>query len=140
MRITYCPALPEDADVLYGLCKQLIDDYEDTASIEYDKVLAWVKGKIERTIGAYTRVLADGSLAGWYCLDKDSGELDDFYILPAFRGKGIGTRVLETCIAESEKPVWLYVFRKNVRAIALYRRMGFTIREEVGTTRYIMER
>lgn len=140
MEITYCPALPEDAPGIYGFSKQLIDDYEDVSSIDYEKVLAWVNRKIENNIGTYTRVLADGSLAGWFCLDKDTGELDDFYILPEFWGKGVGTQVLRRCIGLSQKPVWLYVFRKNVRAIALYQRMGFTIREEAGTTRYIMTR
>lgn len=140
MEITYCPALPEDAPGIYGFSKQLIDDYEDVSSIDYEKVLAWVNRKIENNIGTYTRVFADGSLAGWFCLDKDTGELDDFYILPEFRGKGVGTQVLHRCIGLSQKPVWLYVFRKNIRAIALYQRMGFTIREKVGTTRYIMTR
>lgn len=140
MVLTYAPAVSGDIEPIFSLCKQLIDDYEDTASIDYEKVLGWVRRKIEGSISSYTRVMADGEIAGWYCLDPETGELDDFYILEGFRGKGIGTAVLQKCIAECPKSLWLYVFTKNVRAISLYRRMGFAIREEVGNTRYIMKR
>lgn len=140
MQITYSPALSEDKDAVFTLCKQLIDDYEDTAAIDYEKVIGWIKRKLEKNITSYTRVMVEGKLAGWYSLDKETGELDDLYILPQFQGMGLGSAVINKCIAESEKPLWLYVFKKNTRAIGLYRRMGFAIREEVGKTRYIMER
>lgn len=140
MEITYTPALPEDRDPVFLLCKQLIDNYEDVSSIDYEKVIGWVKRKLEKNIASYTRVMAGGKLAGWYCLDRETGELDDLYILPEHREMGLGAAVIKKCIAECEKPLWLYVFKKNVRAISLYRRMGFVIREEVGKTRYIMGR
>ena len=48
MNITYAPIKKEDIDTIYAFCKKLIDDYEDLDSIDYDKVLAWVKRKIEK--------------------------------------------------------------------------------------------
>ena len=134
------PAETEDIRMIFSLSKALIDQYEDVDSIDYEKVIGWVKRKLEKNIASYTRVMAGGKLAGWYCLDREPGELDDLYILPEHREMGLGTAVIKKCIAECEKPLWLYVFKKNVRAISLYRRMGFVIREEVGKTRYIMGR
>lgn len=140
MVLTYMPALPEDAEQVFRLCRQLIDDYENLAAIDYEKVLGWVGRKIRGNIASYTRVMAEGQIVGWYCLDKSTGELDDLYILEDFRGKGVGTKIIQKCIDECPMPIWLYVFTKNTRAVALYERMGFTIREKVGATRCIMKR
>ena len=140
MELSFSPATEADVEILFSLCKKLIDDYEDLASIDYEIVLAWVKRKITKNIGSYTRVLWANQVVGYFCLDKDSGELDDLYILPEFQGRGIGSAVVQHCIQESEKPLWLYVFKKNTRAIALYARMGFTVQEEVSQTRCIMRK
>lgn len=56
-----------------------------------------------------------------------------------YRGKGIGTVVLQKCCRESTVPVVLYVFKKNRRAVSLYRKLGFEIIAEAGGTRYIMK-
>ena len=60
--------------------------------------------------------------------------LGGIQILPQFRGKGIGTAVLQELIAEAEttqKPIRLEVFHTNTRAAELYSRLGF---EEIGQT------
>ena len=66
-------------------------------------------------------------------------ELDDFYIFEAHRNKGIGSRVLSDLI-QIDQPIYLYVFVKNVKAIQLYEKFEFKIREYVHQTRCIMER
>ena len=141
-RLTYEQATQADAERIFSMSKALIDQYEDIASIDYDKVLQWVRRKIEAQIGEYQRVMMDGSLAGYvhFHPDGERMELDDLYILPEYRGQGIGTAVVEKCCAETEKPVYLYVFRRNEGAVRLYRRLGFEIVQEVGSSRYIMQR
>ena len=67
-------------------------------------------------------------------------ELDNFYVLPGYRSRGIGTAALERCFRETDRPVFLYCFTRNTRAMALYSRMGFRVTENVGTTRCIMQR
>ena len=142
MELTYEPARPEDIDAVFAFCKELIDAYEDVARIDYDEVLSWVRRKLAKRIGDYTRVLADGQLAGYYSFapSGEKMELDDLYVLPAFRGRGIGTAVVERCCAQTGLPVFLYVFRRNARAVALYERLGFRVVEEVEETRLIMQR
>ena len=142
MVLTYVPAEHSDAGTIFSLSKALIDAYEDTAAIDYEKVLAWVRRKIETNIGTYTCILCDGQKAGYFRLCPAGGmtELDDLYILPEFRNKGIGTAVLRKCLGEAVLPVMLYVFTKNTGAMALYSRLGFRIQEYVGGTRCIMVR
>jgi len=143
MILQYVAAEPADIEIIFSQLKQLIDAYEDLQSIHYKKVLDWCRGQIEKHIDRYTCILADGEKAGWYCFSpSDDGrmELDNFYVLPEYRNRGIGTAALNRCFAMTEKPIFMYVFTKNVRAMALYERTGFRVTEQVGTTRCIMQR
>lgn len=140
MSLTYAPALPEDVETLFQLNKQLIDTYEDLSTIDYPKVLQWVRRNLQQNLPSFRRVLYDGTLAGFYCLTKEEEktELDSLFVLPSYQNKGIGTAILQKCQAENA-PLFLYVFKRNTRALTLYKRLGFQITQEVGKTRYIME-
>ena len=139
--LSYGSVSAQDADVIFRLSRELIDRYENVREIQYDKVLAWVRRKIEQNLAEYSRIIADGITVGYYRLHPAEGktELDDFYVLPEYRGRGIGTQVLQTCIAQTQSPIFLYVFTENTDAIRLYERMGFRITKSAGSTRYIME-
>lgn len=137
MNLSFHAADTEDIPVIVSQAKALIDTYEDVSAIDYDKVMDWMKRKIAAQIADYTVVRLGEETCAYYRLSKD-GELDDLYVLPQFRGQGIGSAILEKCIGESETPLWLYVFTKNRRAMALYERFGFRVRETVSETRVIM--
>ena len=138
--ISFNQADQTDVEAIFSFCKDLIDCYEDCAMIEYDSVLTWIKNKIRDNIHAYICIYFKGVKVGYYHLisHENATELDDFFIYPEFRSKGIGTYVLEKCMRESKCPIFLYVFRQNIGAIRLYERMGFRLSEAVGSTRLIM--
>ncbi|MBR5020938.1 MAG: GNAT family N-acetyltransferase [Oscillospiraceae bacterium] len=140
MELTYSPVYPSDAGAIFGLCKALIDQYEDISSIDHDRVLTWVRRKIEENISEYRRIMADGVHAGYFhfCPAEDGWELDDLYVFPAFRNRGIGTAVIRDCCLQG--PVMLYVFTKNTGALALYRRLGFREVGTAGKTRLILRK
>lgn len=140
MQLTYEWARPEDAPVVFGFAKELIETYETDPKLDLDMALAWTKRKIEKRIGEYTRVLRDGQTVAYYRIvpDGDRMELDDLYVLPAWRNRGIGTTILRRCLALG-KPIYFYVFTGNVRAVALYEREGFRKAEDVSPSRMIME-
>ena len=141
MELTYSPARPEDALVIFGFAREMIETYETDPDLDLAMALDWTRRKIEKRIGEYTRVLADGEVAAFFRFvpDGDRMELDDLYVLPAFRNKGIGTAILRRCVAQG-RPIFFYVFTKNSRAIALYEREGFRKAEEVSPSRIIMAR
>ena len=146
MHLTYETARSEDSPVIYAFAEELIKAYETDPDLDLDMALNWTRRKIEKKIDEYTRVLADGALAGFFRFVPDEErtdgpwmELDDLYVLPAFRNQGVGTAVLRRCLSQG-KPVCFYVFTGNARAVALYEREGFRKIEDVSPTRMIMAR
>ena len=139
MELCFVSAEEADIPVIFAQQKNLIDTYEDVEAIEYDKVLAWCRRKIESSISEYRCVIVGGRRCAWFRL-CDDGELDDLYVLPEFQNHGIGSAILTECVEKSNKTIYLYVFSRNIRAIRLYERFGFTQREFVEKTRLIMER
>lgn len=143
MNLEYKQAQAEDIERLYELNKTLIDRYEDIQSIEYDKVLKWVRRKIESCIAEYTCVYVNNEKAGYYHFFKnDDGlfELDDLYIFSDYQRMGIGTEIINKCCMEANSPVYLYVFIKNQGAVALYERLGFKIVQTIEDSRYLMQK
>jgi ribosomal protein S18 acetylase RimI-like enzyme len=141
MILTYQPATPADIEPLFQWNRWLISTYETNESLDLDRVLRWVRRKLESSINSYTVILADGVKAGYYRFDRDEDgtyELDDLYLSPDYQGRGIGTEVIRSCLASVHEPVRLYVFIRNTRALSLYRRLGFEVAETVGDSRYIM--
>ncbi|MBS7635632.1 GNAT family N-acetyltransferase [Candidatus Bathyarchaeota archaeon] len=60
------------------------------------------------------------------------GTINDVYVLPEFRRKGIGKRMVAECLekikARDVKNVWLSVLVENKVAIRLYEKLNFKIR------------
>ena len=140
--LTYIRAEASDIETLFQLNKDLIDRYENISQIDYSKVLSWVLNKLKTHISEYTCIFCNDQKVGYYhfhSVDKKM-ELDDLYIFPPYQSKGIGSEVIRKCIAETDLPIFLYVFIKNVKAVSLYKRLGFRVIKTVGESRYIMER
>lgn len=59
----------------------------------------------------------------------DSMELERIYVLASFQGQGIGTEILTHVMGlareDKKRVLWLGVWERNPKAIALYQRMGF---------------
>ena len=140
--LSYGSADVTDISVIFSLCKALIDQYEDIASIDYEKVLGWVRNKIESNISKYICVYCEKDKVAYYCLNSqsDGWELDDLYVVAPYRGRGIGSQILSRCIEQTQGNLYLYVFKENLDAIRLYEKFGFTVKQSVGATRLIMHR
>ncbi len=84
----------------------------------------------------YLIVAIDGQPAGRLYVDRNEGEIRvvDIALLPEYRGRGIGTYLLESLLVEAQtagKPVRLHVEPFN-RALHLYERLGFRKIGEAG--------
>ncbi len=88
-------------------------------------------------------ILRDGLPIGWVIVDKSRPELHgvDIALLVDARQQGIGTRVIQALQEEAaaeDRPMGITVQRGNVRALALYRRLGFRAIRDTGA-HFVME-
>ena len=92
---------------------------------------------------AFDVVLSGGRSVGRLCVARWPEEIRivDIALLPGHRGLGIGTRLLDILVSESEasgKPLSIHVERFNP-ALRLYERLGFRAVEDKGVY-LLMER
>lgn len=129
-----------DSKVIFTLSEDLIDKYEDLEKINYSKVINWVKENIQANIKNYVKIIYMDKTIGYYKISfvENKYELDDFYIIEKYRNMGIGSFALKNIFKNTDKPIFLYVFTKNIGAINLYKKFGFEITEKVCETRIIM--
>jgi GNAT superfamily N-acetyltransferase len=149
---TLRPARPEDREHLLAVYASTRADELAPVPWTEEQKSAFVKMQFdaqdahyrEHYEGAtYEVIEVDGVPAGRLYLHRKPKEirLVDIALLPAFRGKGIGTRLLAEIIAEAKGrgvPVTIHVEMFNP-ARRLYERLGFTPVEEHGV-HVLMER
>lgn len=87
----------------------------------------------------WMRLLRVDGVAAGYCswsLGEDPQEmkLEQLYLLPEYKGRGYGGRMLrhveDACRAAGRPRLYLTVNKANTDSIAIYRKAGFTVREE----------
>lgn len=146
------PARAEDDDAIAALCAKLYQ--EDPASDpvhpeQHARTLAALRAEPVR--GRALALELDGAVEGYallisYWSNELGGEvctLDELYVSAAARGQGHASRLVEA-LASGEGP-WpgrpvaleLEVSQKNVRARALYERLGFASRRNATMRRKI---
>lgn len=89
----------------------------------------------------FVRLLVDGRFVGFGSFgplpDPGVFKLHKCYLLPEFHGRGLGASLLQFCENEARRSgaekMILAVNRQNVKAIAAYRRNGFSVAESVVT-------
>lgn len=77
-------------------------------------------------------IMSNDDVVGWYQLaeDKHSIEIEQLFIDPNFTGQGLGTDIIKSLIdlcAKTSKKLHLDVLKNNLKAIALYERLGFVV-------------
>jgi GNAT superfamily N-acetyltransferase len=144
MELALRPATEADGRLLFEI--YAATRQEELALTAWDEVekTAFLAAQFAAQSEAYSHypgatfsvVLVDGAEAGRLYAARWPGEIRimDIALLPEFRGKGIGGRLLEDLIAESRSsgiPLTIHVERNN-RARYLYFRLGFTLAEDKG--------
>jgi ribosomal protein S18 acetylase RimI-like enzyme len=147
------PALPQDGPFVYQLVWQVM--YEQLQADTWDPRIRehLLDLQVRTKCGAYATVhpqadhaiiMLDDQPVGRMLIDR-AGEfyhLVDISVLPKYRSKGIGTRLLLALCMEADmmgKNVRLYVSVSNPRAADLYKRLGFRVLDDLQTD-MLMER
>ena len=129
-----------DIDRLIKYKKKTIYEYAPKLSIEeVNKIENYVSKKVPELLEYYSNIVVDNNIVGCLLIySKDDGMLlDEIYIEENYRNKGIGTDIIKN-ILEKNNIIYLYVYKDNIRAFNLYKRLGFNIIEET-ESRYYMK-
>ncbi len=137
MSVELGPATREDLPQLVALLGVLFSQEAELVPDDTKQTRALEKILSDESVGRVHvareggRVVAMASLV--YGISTAEGGLaasfEDMVVLPGYRGKGIGTALLEHVVAEARRQgvlrLMLLTDRQNKRAQALYRKLGF---------------
>ena len=119
--------------------KRTIYEYaEKLSDEEINKINNYVENNIPKIIDNYYNIIVDEKIVGCLLLtNKDDGKLlDEIYLEEQYRNQGIGTDIIKN-ILKQNNIVYLWVYKKNTKAIKLYKKLGFNIIEETDTRYYM---
>jgi GNAT superfamily N-acetyltransferase len=115
---------PAVASVYLRSRKELVPCAPLAHSVE--QVREWIRGQLIPA-GRTTVALVGGQVVGLLAVSSgaDYSWIDQLYLLPAWIGHGIGTKLLNLARAELPPPIRLYTFQVNERARRFYESRGF---------------
>lgn len=130
----------KDIDILIKYKLSSILEYaSDLSNKELDEINTYVKDNVPNQINNYKLINIDGNIVGCIFVEnKDNGVIiDELYIEEKYRNNGIGTDLINNVISNNNI-VYLWVYKLNVKAIRLYKRLGIKIIKET-EDRYCMK-
>ena len=117
-----------------------IFDYAENLSLEeINQINDYVKSNVTKELNNYKVICIDDKKVGVLLItNKDDGVLlDEIYLEERYRNKGIGTSIIKE-ILSNYNIVYLWVYKLNIKALSLYKKLGFKIINET-KTRYYMK-
>ena len=142
--VSLIPATPADLPVLLEYMKGLrADDPMPAATLASDADSAAVMGQLlaDESLGHVWLIRAAETVVGYavltYVLSLELGGqcgfVDEFYVAPQARGRGVGRRAMQLVNEEAQRlglrALLLEVSPENERACGLYRSAGFVERK-----------
>lgn len=119
---------------------ELIRAYHEFDHFDFDEADSRVAVEqllADETLGRIWFIVENGALVGYLCicfgyslefLGRDSF-IDEFFLIESARGRGLGTRALQSAVHEIRalgiRALHLEVERENENAQKLYRKLGF---------------
>ena len=129
-----------DIEKLIDYKKKTIFEYaKDLLENEINKINDYVENEVPKLLNNYSNIVVGNKVVGCLLLTyKDDGILlDEIYLEEEYRNKGIGTNIIKEVISNNDI-IYLWVYKENIQAISLYKKLGFNVIEET-KSRYYMK-
>ena len=152
MKVALVSVAAHDYDAYFALMREYMRELDayDPSGAESDADFA---RRRERTLDDMDDrellwIIADGERAGllmvrsdprWVNPDETVASISEFYVLPVFRRRGVGTAAVEALLAEHRgrgtAEMQADILRDNAPARAFWARMGFEVQTVLTTRR-----
>ena len=142
MKYNLIDATENDVDVLIKYKLANILDYAKKLSTEeISKIKTYVNSHIPKQLDNYRMITYDNRIIGCILVEKKDASvlLDEIHIEENYRNKGLGTKLIKDVILNNDI-IYLWVYKENVSAISLYKKLGFNTIEETETRLYMVNR
>ena len=130
----------KDISLLETWKLQTVLDYDGKLSIKKKKKISnYVHNEVLEYLHFFELIEVSSSIVGCVLVRpyQDGYLLDEIYLEKEYRNLGIGSSILKDKTMQFS-PLYLWVYKDNQKAISLYKRIGFLVKEETAT-RYFME-
>lgn len=134
-------ATAKDIDRIKDYKLQTITEYATNLSkSEKIKINNYITSSVNEWIYKYQNIIVNEKIIGSILIRniKNGILLDEIFIEDKYRNKGIGTKVISNIILKYQKNIFLWVYKDNIKAFNLYKKLGFKIDSET-KTRYYMK-
>lgn len=128
-----------DIDKLIEYKKNTIYEYaKELDDTEINRINNYVENNVPKLINNYSNIVIDNKVVGCLLItSKDDGILlDEIFIEEDYRNNGIGTNIIKNILSNNDI-VYLWVYKDNIKAINLYKRLGFKVINETDTRDYM---
>ena len=104
------------------------------------KIDNYICKSVPTLIKEYKNIIYNKKIIGSILIRKidDGLLLDEIFIEKEYRNKGIGSSIIKNYVLDNDYNLYLWVYKDNIKAFNLYKKLGFKIKEETDS-RYYME-
>ena len=125
-------AIPNDFEFIKQAKIHNIFAYAKEMSVEEkEDIISYVGRYVNKYFNDYQIIEKDGVICGVVLvIDYEDGfVIDELYLTENYRNLGIGTDIISNLTKQYDK-LYLWVYKKNLRAFKLYEKLNFKIIDE----------
>ena len=126
--------------IKYYKLKTIVEYAKSLSEEEMTKIDNYIYESVPTLIKEYKNIIYNKKIIGSILIRKidDGLLLDEIFIEKEYRNKGFGSSIIKNYVLDSDDNIYLWVYKDNIKAFNLYRKLGFKIKEETDS-RYYME-
>ena len=126
--------------IKYYKLKTIVEYAKSLSEEEMTKIDNYICESVSAFIKEYRNIIYNKKIIGSILVRKIDGGLllDEIFIDKEYRNKGIGSLIIKNYVLDNDYNIYLWVYKDNIKAFNLYKRLGFKIKEETDS-RYYME-
>ena len=120
--------------------KSITEYAKNLSEEEMTKINNYICESVPALIKEYKNIIYNKKIIGSILIRKidDGLLLDEIFIEKEYRNNGIGSSIIKNYVLDNDDNIYLWVYKDNIKAFNLYKKLGFKIKEETNS-RYYME-